>query len=782
MIKKNKKASYVFNMVMAISSIIILTTSLITVWNNPGSTLRRSIGTKQYDVLSTTISAEKNIFYLNQLTKYIIQDLIEDLSSDGGFVDTSPCGKISGSNKYYNLWNTNTLTCFPNYLNHLSELYHDELSSFTPFDLPQNNFTLSLVNQGQTLLFLAKGPSNLKIKEDFYYSYYSSFKVNLENPLEIYFTIEDSKELIESCNNQPLECLVTFTQFNNWIIDNDELSYEGQLTQNIADPTTLMYHTFSVTNSQNSEYSLDFALFINSDISDSGESEQLTTSEGSSHTFEDSNEDEHILTIDSIGTDQISGTITSDPIPFTLSKYQEIVVDITGDGTFDLYLRLDSIEGDQAELTITLFDKPEEIEQVGTPELPLIPLETGTSICAKSGGYGNDFDANVLIEWAQETGYNPCYVAAFINAECGWRINQPCNSQGYCGAFQWGEGSLTDMKSGSWGTFPLVNVLDSHEEIVNMNLEQQLNLLTEFLDFRAQQSNGGRKLETLDDMYLSVAFPNYCLSLDKTGDAYNNNNLSNIVRNTSRYNSPWHYPGENYATCKGIVAYAYRVAKADPSLSFCSCLCEDENQKMCPVLGYQGLSWGTQGTTELYNWPVQDFYEVNSCYGYRPYLGVQGDDGFHDGIDIPTSLNTPVKPMAEGTVYRICREGYCSGFGNNIVIQHLDNFFTGYNHLNTVPSEIFLGDSVTTETIIGFSGNTGFGGAIHLDVKAYTSASEVLGGNKGKNPLCHFPSNIIQNLNFTGHNCGGVYEGYNYPGPITVCGCSDVGPLCPYIS
>ena len=216
-------------------------------------------------------------------------------------------------------------------------------------------------------------------------------------------------------------------------------------------------------------------------------------------------------------------------------------------------------------LTFVVFDKPEEVHnKLGFIEIELPTSSKETLICGQQGQYGNDFDANILLEWADETGYNPCYVAAFVQGECNWDI-ELCNDLGYCGMFQWGATTFSDMKQQP-SRYPHVAELDSHLDIIDLDLRGQLDILKEHFN-----RWGITPEDDLGKMYQSVAFP-WCIYNTDDGKT----NLDDVGgRSVSEDNPLWRYPEEqDYATCKGISYYAYSKAIADSRLSHCSEFCE----------------------------------------------------------------------------------------------------------------------------------------------------------------------------------------------------------------
>jgi muramidase (phage lysozyme)/biotin carboxyl carrier protein len=95
----------------------------------------------------------------------------------------------------------------------------------------------------------------------------------------------------------------------------------------------------------------------------------------------------------------------------------------------------------------------------------------------------------------------------------------------------------------------------------------------------------------------------------------------------------------------------------------------------------------------------------------------------HTGVDIANVQGTPIVASAEGVVYKAltgCRVGDHScggGYGNNVVIQHPNGYFTRYAHLHEVL--VSPGQKVKQGERIGTMGNTGrsFGSHLHFEIR-----------------------------------------------------------------
>ena len=88
---------------------------------------------------------------------------------------------------------------------------------------------------------------------------------------------------------------------------------------------------------------------------------------------------------------------------------------------------------------------------------------------------------------------------------------------------------------------------------------------------------------------------------------------------------------------------------------------------------------------------------------------------FHYGIDMDLGDNTKILAAQSGTVEFAAFGGPGSGFngyGNTILINHHNGFWTLYAHLSKI--HVKKGDQVQRGQVIGIIGNTGDSYGIHL--------------------------------------------------------------------
>jgi len=110
-------------------------------------------------------------------------------------------------------------------------------------------------------------------------------------------------------------------------------------------------------------------------------------------------------------------------------------------------------------------------------------------------------------------------------------------------------------------------------------------------------------------------------------------------------------------------------------------------------------------------WPVHGWITSNFGYRFSPWgTGVK----MHAGIDIASSVGTPVTAPADGTVLFAGQKG---GYGNAVVIDHGYGISTLYGHA----SQLFVteGEHVSRGTKIAAVGSTGSSTGPHLHYEVH---------------------------------------------------------------
>ena len=116
-------------------------------------------------------------------------------------------------------------------------------------------------------------------------------------------------------------------------------------------------------------------------------------------------------------------------------------------------------------------------------------------------------------------------------------------------------------------------------------------------------------------------------------------------------------------------------------------------------------------------WP--DGYAINakSPYGNRVHP-ITKRKSFHHGVDVAMPVGTQLTAPAYGVVVK---KGKSDSGGFTLIIQHADNIYTVYSHLQK-PSHLALKAKVAEGDPIALSGNTGASTGPHLHFEVRKSS------------------------------------------------------------
>lgn len=135
-------------------------------------------------------------------------------------------------------------------------------------------------------------------------------------------------------------------------------------------------------------------------------------------------------------------------------------------------------------------------------------------------------------------------------------------------------------------------------------------------------------------------------------------------------------------------------------------------------------------TDSIFKWPMkQGSFRIGSRFG--PRKKVDGQWGFHHGLDLPAPKGTPVYAAAPGVIWAVSRSP--NGYGNEVVIYHSKKYKTRYAHLDTIL--VTKGQEITQDHCIGRVGATG----TVRGKKPYHLHFEVMVFGKKINPLYVLP-------------------------------------------
>ena len=98
-------------------------------------------------------------------------------------------------------------------------------------------------------------------------------------------------------------------------------------------------------------------------------------------------------------------------------------------------------------------------------------------------------------------------------------------------------------------------------------------------------------------------------------------------------------------------------------------------------------------------------------------LGSLWRRGFHPGLDIGAPMGTPIVAAADGVVIEAEPEGWNSGYGSYVKLDHGGGMHTLYGHMSRV--QVVVGDEVAVGGRLGLVGSTGHstGPHLHMEVR-----------------------------------------------------------------
>lgn len=146
-------------------------------------------------------------------------------------------------------------------------------------------------------------------------------------------------------------------------------------------------------------------------------------------------------------------------------------------------------------------------------------------------------------------------------------------------------------------------------------------------------------------------------------------------------------------------------------LTYCFCLLL---LMLCvPTMAAQEVSVKQYENIPVY-FPLDknDFVKVSSPYGYRNHP-IFKKHRLHQGIDLVAIKGKPVYATASGTVIK---SDFVEGYGNRILITHLEGLKTLYGHL--LIKLVKKGEQIKQGQIIGLVGDTGnvTGPHLHFEI------------------------------------------------------------------
>lgn len=128
--------------------------------------------------------------------------------------------------------------------------------------------------------------------------------------------------------------------------------------------------------------------------------------------------------------------------------------------------------------------------------------------------------------------------------------------------------------------------------------------------------------------------------------------------------------------------------------------------------------------TRILSWPL-DTVRITQYFGNTPFArsnpGVYNGQG-HNGIDLGGSVGTPIKTALGGKVAGtgdtdpVCPN---ASYGKWVLVEHGNGLSTLYAHLSLI--KVSEGEEVSTESVLGYVGNTGYSTGPHLHFTVFAT-------------------------------------------------------------
>jgi murein DD-endopeptidase MepM/ murein hydrolase activator NlpD len=149
---------------------------------------------------------------------------------------------------------------------------------------------------------------------------------------------------------------------------------------------------------------------------------------------------------------------------------------------------------------------------------------------------------------------------------------------------------------------------------------------------------------------------------------------------------------------------------------------EAELIRLAKSLGTADVSSAASASHGIFNWPL-DSVRVTQYFGNTAFAqsGAYSGSG-HNGVDFGASIGTPVKAVLSGVVQET-NEGAVKNcqYGKWVLVKHDNGLTSLYAHLSSIA--VSKGQSVSTGSLLGYSGDTGYATGPHLHLTVYVSSA-----------------------------------------------------------
>lgn len=253
------------------------------------------------------------------------------------------------------------------------------------------------------------------------------------------------------------------------------------------------------------------------------------------------------------------------------------------------------------------------------------------------------------------------------------------------------------------------------DSIESLAFDNQISV-QEFLIFNTQYTSRTNMLVAGTDVKISTIDPKIQIVVEtfeivdketafQTVEQYDKNLTQGSVVVTQQGENGMERVSQNVKSVNGEIAYVDPAGKETLKSSVPKII--NIGTKYVPNVGSVG-SWG---------WPTESGYTISSYYGYRTFAGSRE---FHNALDIAgTGAGSKIYAANNGVIE--VRE-YNKSYGNYIMINHNNGYYTLYAHMSSFNSNFSVGSTVSRGDVIGYVGATGRASGPHLHYEIRTCA------------------------------------------------------------
>ena len=253
------------------------------------------------------------------------------------------------------------------------------------------------------------------------------------------------------------------------------------------------------------------------------------------------------------------------------------------------------------------------------------------------------------------------------------------------------------------------------DSIESLAFDNQISV-QEFLIFNTQYTSRTNMLVAGTDVKISTIDPKIQIVVEtfeivdketafQTVEQYDKNLTQGSVVVTQQGENGMERVSQNVKSVNGEITYVDPAGKETLKSSVPKII--NIGTKYVPNVGSVG-SWG---------WPTESGYTISSYYGYRTFAGSRE---FHNALDIAgTGAGSKIYAANNGVIE--VRE-YNKSYGNYIMINHNNGYYTLYAHMSSFNSNFSVGSTVSRGDVIGYVGATGRASGPHLHYEIRTCA------------------------------------------------------------